>query len=190
MTVSFILLQGSSDISRALVGKLIGKLCPSDSVVESLGDSSYKLTLAGGGKALVAFQASFAAVSSDLYGGLTALVIPALKDSFLPYLRYATPGKIAYLFEAADKHPEIYEECQTLLDDIDSETLFTIKTYIETERSPSLSALRLYVHRNTVAYRLSRFEEETGLTIDSFGNERFVYELIRRRKLNLEEGYI
>lgn len=190
MNSTYLLLKSSGEVTRASLDKIIARLCPKDALVSPYGDSLYKMSLPGGMKSLVLLQASFAAISADLYGGLTALIVPSQKDVFLPFLGLAEKGKISYLYEVGDKNPEVYEECQALLDDIDSETLFTIKTYIETERSPSLAALRLYVHRNTVAYRLSRFEEETGIAIDSYGNERFIHELIRRRKLSLEEGYI
>jgi sugar diacid utilization regulator len=190
MSSAYVFLATDQYASRQTLDKLLAKIFPKSYELEASSSNLYKLTLLDGQKALVLFQTSFRAASLDLYGGLKALVVPTLNDCFVQYLKYVQPQKIEYLFQLGQDHPEIYQECQSLIEDIDGDTLFTISTYIENENSPSLSALRLYVHRNTVTYRITRFIQQTGISLDSFGNVMFVYYLIQNRKLELEGGYI
>lgn len=52
--------------------------------------------------------------------------------------------------------------------DIDSETLATINTFFENNLNVSETARQLFVHRNTLVYRLEKLQKSTGLDIRTF----------------------
>lgn len=53
-------------------------------------------------------------------------------------------------------------------EEIDDETLMTINKFFETDLNVSETARQLYVHRNTLTYRLEKIEKLTGLDIKKF----------------------
>ncbi|MCM3041376.1 helix-turn-helix domain-containing protein [Paenibacillus motobuensis] len=50
----------------------------------------------------------------------------------------------------------------------DEETLITLETFFQLDCNVSETAKRLYIHRNTLLYRLDKFKQETGLDVRSF----------------------
>ena len=52
--------------------------------------------------------------------------------------------------------------------DFDEETLITINKFFENNLNVSETARQLFVHRNTLVYRLEKLERSTGLDIRSF----------------------
>lgn len=181
MTPAYVLLSLGEFASKEAIGRLWKRLFQDDYESLSIGEGKYLLTLRQGLKSLSVLQASFPAAANDLDEQAKGLIVPSPSPLFYPYLDKSENGKICYLFELNEEIPTLYDDCVPLLDGLDDDLLMTVKAYIETERSPNLSALRLFLHRNTVSYRLSRFEEITGIEVDSFGNMMFVYELIRHR---------
>ena len=51
---------------------------------------------------------------------------------------------------------------------LDQETLSTITTFFENDLNVSETARKLFVHRNTLVYRIEKLEKETGLDIRKF----------------------
>ena len=51
---------------------------------------------------------------------------------------------------------------------LDEETLNTIDTFLENSLNVSETARQLYVHRNTLLYRLEKLQKATGLDIRVF----------------------
>jgi hypothetical protein len=51
---------------------------------------------------------------------------------------------------------------------LEPETLTTLETFFELDCSVSETAKRLYIHRNTLLYRLDKLKQETGLDVRSF----------------------
>ncbi|MBM7694154.1 sugar diacid utilization regulator [Peribacillus deserti] len=60
----------------------------------------------------------------------------------------------------------------------DQELISTIKTYIECSSNASLAAKKLFMHRNSLQYRIDKFVEKTGLDIRIFEDALTVYLLI------------
>ncbi|WP_026692635.1 PucR family transcriptional regulator [Peribacillus kribbensis] len=60
----------------------------------------------------------------------------------------------------------------------DEELISTIKTYIECSSNASLAAKKLFMHRNSLQYRIDKFIEKTGLDIRTFEDALTVYLLI------------
>lgn len=53
-------------------------------------------------------------------------------------------------------------------DSIDEETLSTINTFLDNNLNVSETSRKLYIHRNTLMYRLEKIEKATGLDIREF----------------------
>jgi len=64
-----------------------------------------------------------------------------------------------YLQEVFKKNP---------IDDLDAETLFTIYKFFENNLNVSETARKLFVHRNTLVYRLEKIKKLTGLDLREF----------------------
>ena len=52
--------------------------------------------------------------------------------------------------------------------DIDEETLQTVERFFENDLNISETARQLYIHRNTLVYRLERFQKIIGLDVRKF----------------------
>lgn len=57
----------------------------------------------------------------------------------------------------------------------DPELSETIKKYIENQSNATLTAKQLFMHRNSLQYRVDKFIEKTGLDIKSFHGAFFAY---------------
>ncbi len=55
-----------------------------------------------------------------------------------------------------------------LPDQLDEETLITIQKFFENSLNVSETARQLYIHRNTLVYRIEKLQKETGLDIRNF----------------------
>lgn len=62
----------------------------------------------------------------------------------------------------------------SLLED-DPELLHTIKVFLQNGSNVSLTAKKLYIHRNTLQYRLDKFTEKTGIQLKDFNSALTVY---------------
>jgi hypothetical protein len=56
----------------------------------------------------------------------------------------------------------------------DKETLTTLETFFEMDCNVSETAKKLYIHRNTLLYRLDKIKQETGADVRSFGDAAIV----------------
>ena len=54
------------------------------------------------------------------------------------------------------------------LDSLDQETLFTINKFFENSLNVSETSRKLFVHRNTLVYRLEKIRKLTGLDLRQF----------------------
>jgi DNA-binding PucR family transcriptional regulator len=50
----------------------------------------------------------------------------------------------------------------------DPELFTTIKVFLENNLNASLTAKKLYIHRNTLQYRIDKFIEKTGVQLKDF----------------------
>ncbi|WP_026583955.1 PucR family transcriptional regulator [Bacillus sp. J33] len=57
----------------------------------------------------------------------------------------------------------------------DPELLNTIKVFLQHSSNVSLTAKKLYIHRNTLQYRLDKFTEKTGIQLKDFNSAVTVY---------------
>jgi carbohydrate diacid regulator len=56
------------------------------------------------------------------------------------------------------------------IDSLDHETLFTIQKFFENNLNVSETSRKLFVHRNTLVYRLEKIRKITGLDLREFDN--------------------
>jgi carbohydrate diacid regulator len=61
---------------------------------------------------------------------------------------------------------EVFKEDS--LEALDHETVYTIQKFFENNLNVSETARQLYVHRNTLVYRLDKIQKMTGLDIRMF----------------------
>ena len=54
---------------------------------------------------------------------------------------------------------------QGSIDSLDQETLFTIQKFFENNLNVSETSRKLFVHRNTLVYRLEKIKKLTGLDL-------------------------
>lgn len=57
----------------------------------------------------------------------------------------------------------------------DKELMSTIKVFLESNSNASMAAKKLYVHRNTLQYRMDKFMEKTGVQLKDFDTVVMVY---------------
>lgn len=63
----------------------------------------------------------------------------------------------------------------------DKELLQTVKVFFQSNLNASLAAKELYLHRNSLQYRLDKFIEKTGIDIRSFENAALVYFILKAK---------
>lgn len=163
--------------------KMLFKLMTETFEVRKISDEVFLLVLKDG-KDLAIFKASFSALTLDEASLFSALEIPSDSTIFYPYLDDVKKGEILPLFKVAKHDPDIYLETYHLLGNFDKETIETIQVYIEHNCSPLLASYALYVHKNTVTYRINAFTKKTGISLEPFSNQMFLYELIELNKSN------
>lgn len=61
---------------------------------------------------------------------------------------------------------------------LDAETLTTLEAFFEMDCNVSETAKKLYIHRNTLLYRLDKFKQETGLDVRAFRHAVLVHTAI------------
>ncbi len=76
-------------------------------------------------------------------------------------LIYQLPTTLCELFLA-----EVFKKGS--IDSLDSETLYTIQKFFENDLNVSETSRQLYVHRNTLVYRLDKVQKLTGLDLRIF----------------------
>ena len=77
------------------------------------------------------------------------------------------------------------------IDSLDQETLFTINKFFENNLNVSETARKLFVHRNTLVYRLEKIKKITGLDLRQFDHAIvFKVALMVRKYLNSRENRI
>ena len=88
-------------------------------------------------------------------------VISTMKTSASAASSYQLPTTLCEMFlqEVFKKNP---------IDALDKETLFTIHKFFENNLNVSETARKLFVHRNTLVYRLEKIKKITGLDLREF----------------------
>jgi DNA-binding PucR family transcriptional regulator len=89
---------------------------------------------------------------------LAPLKIFTFERVFPSYLAFSLPDTIKGKVNEALS--EVFAE--------DSEMFATLMVYLENNLNASLTAKKLYIHRNTLQYRIDKFTEKTGIQLKDF----------------------
>ena len=81
-------------------------------------------------------------------------------------LRYRTSDLSAADPSVQDVHPRSIDGKSP--DEFDEETLTTINKFFENSLNVSETSRQLYIHRNTLVYRLDKLQKSTGLDLRVF----------------------
>ncbi len=177
----YIIISIEGKIDNLLVERFFNKLFKNiEYSLSNIGDN-YLLVIEDSGNNLGILQNSFLAAGEDLDVIIKGLIVPTYTPKFAYYLKFVENYKLKYLFEIAEFVPKFYNENLFLIENFDLYTLETVKAYIEANNSPLFASYKLYVHRNTVTYRVERFMQDTGVSLNSFANQVFIYFLISKR---------
>ena len=97
-----------------------------------------------------------------------AMEVGKIFDSGRPVARYDNLGIARLLYQLPRPMCEMFLKeifPRDTLDSLDSETLFTIDKFFENNLNVSETARKLFVHRNTLVYRLDKIKRATGLDL-------------------------
>lgn len=178
MTKGYVLIDCSNSEGLLKLQKMLQKIISNPVEYTEVSENKILLTLKDSMKDVAILKASFSALLIDNEALSKALILPGNNSLFYSYLDFVSPDSIIEMFKVAKLHPEIFDETYDLIASFDKDTLNTIKVYIENDCSPLLSSYALFVHKNTVTYRVNCFIKKTGINLDTFANQMFLYELI------------
>ncbi len=181
--VNYIYLSMTTSIDNSIIMKMFSRILSDYKYDIDFVDDVISLSLNGGSKSLSILQASLQAMGEDVNTHFKGLVCPCFNDNFPKYLKFVKEDKFLYLFEISQMHKDLYCDNINMLDGIDDYTLESVKCYIEMGNSPTLAAYKLFVHRNTITYRVDKFTQDLRIDLSSFPNCVFIYNLISA-KLN------
>ncbi|MBP1994186.1 PucR family transcriptional regulator [Paenibacillus eucommiae] len=78
--------------------------------------------------------------------------------------------KLLHLVEEEEKNKFLEQVLRGTDHVLDSETLMTLEQFFALDCNVSETAKKLYIHRNTLLYRLDKFKNETGLDVRTFNH--------------------
>ncbi|MFT8320737.1 MAG: helix-turn-helix domain-containing protein [Bacillus sp. (in: firmicutes)] len=74
-----------------------------------------------------------------------------------------------FIHRLEDDELELFHYCFSIFKE-DKEVLLTIQTFIENNGHSTNTAKQLFIHRNTLQYRLDKFTEKTGFDLKDFSS--------------------
>lgn len=78
--------------------------------------------------------------------------------------------KLVHLVPESEKASFLERVLKRLDVAFDPETMTTLEQFFQLDCNVSETAKKLYIHRNTLLYRLDKFKQETGLDVRTFNN--------------------
>ena len=100
-----------------------------------------------------------------------ALEVGKVFDNERPIIRYDHLGVARLIYQLPTTLCEILLSevfKKNSIDSLDQETLFTINKFFENNLNVSETSRKLFVHRNTLVYRLEKIKKLTGLDLRQF----------------------
>ena len=131
----------------------------------------------------------FELMSNDFDGSLTMYIEPFSKEPF-PFLDdikslIKTIPSRQYYFEdiipytVLNKHPLQNKIKEYISQSVKGEVIETVISFIGHNMNSSQSAKKLYMHRNTLNYRIDNFVEKTHINVREFKGANAIYMLYR-----------
>jgi len=181
MKNNYVYLKLSSEIDKEIYDKMFAFIFRDKKYNYDFKNDIISLSFEGDYKTLINFEYSIIPLAEDLQSSFKVLIVPFLNEAFSQYIEYCEDNRMTYLFELENKVDNFYKSLAYIFMDVDIYTLKTIKTYIEVGNSPSIAGYKLYVHRNTVTYRVERFSQMFDVDLSVFPTCVFVYKLIEEK---------
>ncbi len=170
-TKDFVINISESDI--ALVKEVRPGTDPKDleklarSIVDTLGSEFYTQAIVGIGTTVEGIK--------DLAGSFkeaqVALEVGKVFDNERPIIRYDHLGVARLIYQLPTTLCEMFLRevfKRGSIESLDQETLFTIQKFFENNLNVSETSRKLFVHRNTLVYRLEKIKRLTGLDLREF----------------------
>lgn len=104
------------------------------------------------------------------------LIVPFFDSLFLKYLG-KLKNSVSTAFEVFLKNITLEstkKDCKNILNMIDARNLDTIKAFLRCNGNLSLTAKELYLHRNSLNYRMAHFIKETTMDIRDLNTIMFL----------------
>ncbi len=101
----------------------------------------------------------------------TALEVGKVFDTEKPIVSYNNLGIARLIYQLPTTLCEVFPKevfKKGSIDSLDHETLFTIQRFFENNLNVSETSRKLFVHRNTLVYRLEKIKKITGLDLREF----------------------
>ncbi len=137
------------------------------SIADSLGTDYYTHTLVGIGTAVTGVKD----LARSFKEAQVALEVGNLFDLEKPILSYENLGIARLIYQLPTTLCEMFLKevfKRGSIDSLDHETLFTIQKFFENNLNVSETSRKLFVHRNTLVYRLEKIRKLTGLDLREF----------------------
>jgi len=134
----------------------------------------------------VDFEAYAELIEEDFEGTITMFIEPYTNDDFpfdteLIQLIKEVPNRV-YFFEdiityAVLKEKENLKQKMNdyITSKVSSDVIYTVRKFIENNMNSSQSAKKLYMHRNTLNYRVDNFIESVHINVKTFKGASAIY---------------
>ncbi len=167
----FVINISESDI--ALVKEVRADTDPRDleklarSIVDTLGGEFYTQAIVGIGTVVEGIKD----LASSFKEAQVALEVGKVFDNERPIIRYDHLGVARLIYQLPTTLCEMFLRevfKRGSIESLDQETLFTIQKFFENNLNVSETSRKLFVHRNTLVYRLEKIKRLTGLDLREF----------------------
>ena len=153
------------EIKSGINGKDIEKLARS--IVDTLGSEFYTRVVVGIGTIV----SSVKELSKSFKEAQVSLEVGKVFDTEKSIVSYNNLGIARLIYQLPTTLCEMFLKevfKKGSIDSLDHETLFTIQKFFENNLNVSETSRKLFVHRNTLVYRLEKIKKLTGLDLREF----------------------
>ena len=130
----------------------------------------------------------FRNISKSYEEAKTAIKIKKMFNSSEEILKYEKLGLKRLIYKLPIDVCEVFLKeilKKEKIDNLDKETLFTVKKFFENNLNISETARKMFIHRNTLVYRLEKIKSKTGLDLKDFEQAtKFKLALMVQKYLN------
>ena len=137
------------------------------SIVDTLGSEFYTQAIVGIGTTVEGIKD----LASSFKEAQVALEVGKVFDNERAIIRYDHLGVARLIYQLPTTLCEMFLRevfKRGSIDSLDQETLFTIQKFFENNLNVSETSRKLFVHRNTLVYRLEKIKRLTGLDLREF----------------------
>ncbi len=153
--------ETKADIDRADIEKL------ASSIADTLSGEFFVHTVIGIGTTV----SNLKNLAKSFKEAQTALEVGKVFDTEKTIISYENLGIARLIYQLPTTLCETFLKevfKRGSIDNLDQETLFTIQRFFENNLNVSETSRRLFVHRNTLVYRLEKIKKITGLDLREF----------------------